>query len=206
MRLKLSKQRGAFSLVELIVASVIMAMVFLAMVSLLSFALKSKTKQWRRQMVFSQTAYAVRLISRSLMNASYIVKPDPGETGSPTLLAYYNANPLDKLNSASKEKMAPGEPQGYFLYCLNQEGNKIYRYAGEGNFPLSLTPFACGQSPVSPMVRELLVDTSGSSRMSVGLSFSMTAGMPTVVHIDYLVRYDTEEITGRADTQLQQSL
>jgi prepilin-type N-terminal cleavage/methylation domain-containing protein len=203
---KFSKRRTAFSLIELLVASAVMSLVFMAMVSLQSFVLNGKSQQWRRQQVFSQTAYSVSLISRTLMNASYIASPAPPIP--PALVAkdnliwgYCNTNPSDRTI------LAPGDTQnyGFFIYCVNAAGNKVYKYTGAASGPMLARPFTCGQT-LEGKPGVVMADASSSSGLSIDLGFTIFSKTPTIVRIDYSVRSDKEEITGHADTQLQKSL
>jgi len=200
MLIKPAKRRDAFSLIEVVISSALLGVVFLGMISLQSFALSGRMKKWRQQVVFSQTAYSIKAISSSLMNASYITRPAVGETGAKLLVGYYNTNPLDKTS-----KLVEKDPQSYFIYCVNGEGNKLYRYTGYSPIALTFFAFNCGQPAEGNQTMELLVDASGG-KLAFEWAFSISDRAPNIVHLDYRVSSDKEEIAGRADMQLQQSL
>lgn len=200
MRLKLAKRRDAFSLIEVVISSALLGVVFLGMISLQSFALSGRAKKWRQQMVFSQTAYSLKMISGSLMNATFITRPAAGETSSKLLVGYYNTNPLDKAS-----KLVESDPQSYFIYCVNEEGNKLYKYTGFSPIALTFFAFNCGQPAESSQTMELMVDASGS-KLAFEWAFSISDKASNIVRLDYRVSSDKEEIAGGADMHLQQSL
>ncbi|HBW22902.1 MAG: hypothetical protein A2X28_04150 [Elusimicrobia bacterium GWA2_56_46] len=196
------KLRKAFTLIELLIVGLLFSFVFAAVLSLQSFVLNGHIRQQRRQMIFVQTVYSVKLISASLLDASYVTMPAAGETNGKTLLGYFNTSPLDNV---SKLLNLPAAAQGYFLYCVTSDGKKVYKYTGNVPVPVSMTPFYCGKPPEATQTRELLVD-AGSGSLYIEWIFSRPTGVANVVHLDYRVRSGTEEITGSADMHLQKSL
>jgi len=194
------KLRKAFTLIELLIVGLLFGFVFTAILSLQSFVLNGHIRQQRRQMIFVQTVYSVKLISASLLDASSVTMPNPGETNGKTLLGYFNTSPLDNLSP-----LLTGKPQGYFLYCVTSDGKKVYKYTGNVPVPVSMTPFYCGKPPEATQTRELLVD-AGSGSLYIEWIFSRPASVSNIVHLDYLVRSGTEQITGSADMHLQKSL
>ena len=176
--------------------SALMFVVVSAMLSLQTFVLNGHVKQRRREIIFTQTVYSVKLLARSMQDASFIRRPDIGQVNAKEVQGYYNTNRLDNT------PLQAGA-QSYFLYCVNADGNKIYKYTGTVPEPLTFFPFYCGKPAEASQTRELLVDAAAGS-LFIDWNFSRPSA--SLLHVDYVVRSGSEELRGSSDLHVQQSL
>ena len=193
------KKRSGFSLVELIIVSVMMCGVMLAIISLQTFVLNSQQKQWRMRKISGEAVYAIESIKSAMRPASVIVEPAATGIPSDRLLVYVNVNPVDMTGRVNQLA-----PQTYFLYCFQNDEGTLYKYIGD--YPPSETfmPFWCGKPPEASQKKEAVI--SGFENAVVTYSFTRDPENSNAVNINYSIQYQGQEFKGYTSFNVQKSL
>lgn len=196
MSLLTRRMRGAFTLMELILALGLSTVLFVTLLSLVKSVIYAQRRESTMRKLSADSIYALELMKGSIRSASIIVQPAKGAL-SETVLGYINVNPADM------SKMLPGDPQTYFLYCYDPAAGALYKYSGAYPVPLSFSSFSCGNPAQSGQTRELLAGDLESAVVSY--SFSRAAA-PNIINISYSLSHGGKTAGGETAVSVQQSI
>jgi len=151
---------SGFSLVEILVASVISLIVMLGIGSIFLTAFTAQMKSLRQARVQIAATQVSKLFSRDMYQTQYIVQPAVG--GSGTVLEGYIG--IQKIGPPGTvwAYAIPGSTQyTRFLYCIGgASGNEFYRYQDAWSLPAmptAITPCGTGGFTDKPVTNPYLV-------------------------------------------------
>jgi len=192
------RPKGAFTLMELIIALGLSTVLFMTLLSLVKSVTYAQRRESTMRKLSADSIYALELMKGSLRSASVVIRPAKGAL-SETILGYINVNPADMTG-----KILSGNPQAYFLYCYDPSAGALYKYSGGYPVPLSFTSFTCGNPEQSGQTRELLA--GGLELAVVKYLFSRTVAAPNVINIGYSLSYAGKTASGETAVSLQQGI
>lgn len=176
--------RRGFTLVELLVATMLMSMVMVSLTAIFTTGFRFQIQGFHRMVIQNRALLSLRLLERLGGQATYV--------SSPGLLAT-SANFSGGINVRPDNPSQPliaGEPMTFFLFCLGPcpsgsgyTGVCLWNYTGP-----SLAGINCGASAAP----------SGGSREL--LAAPVITGMPFYRPMNNIIRVDLD-IVRRADLQ-----
>lgn len=150
--------KKAFTLVEVLVASVIVGLIVLALVGLWRASFGFMRSGGEETILQNRTAAAKFLIHKDLTEASWATVPvNPGEGANFFVIGASNVN---VKNNTSYGKVINSNDIQQFIYCINGTSDKLYRYYRSSSNFSSTVSLACGSSLSGWSYKQVLTELS----------------------------------------------